>query len=361
MTRARSLLGFWLACCLGAVPVALGAQPRTAVVIFEIPSETKEGISLFEHASSAIVTEAGLIAVADDRAQRVRLLDRTARVVNSWGRVGAGPGEFKGLWSLGECKSGHLYAYDRMLQRITILSPNGGPARVHPIAEALTSFTCGSNGTLVLTRMPDVSSSPLGVGGRIVYRGKVELRDEQLQRVAILDNVSLGEPRTLGQFSYFAVSGEQIAIATGDSAWVDLVTRTGKRSGGFRAGVLDRKPTVAQYTHAAEVLSASLVEEAQRRASVRLMLKQPMPDRLPPYSGLVAAGNDGFWVVEGFGGDAKIRVVRYSASLKRLFEVDLPPKSRVLSGTRDYLLAAIADSEGFDKLVGFAPSPSSKK
>lgn len=341
---------------LGALAGRLFAQQMSAVTVFEIPSEANDGSALFEHVSSAVITQSGLIAIADDRAQRVRLFDRRAKVVRTWGRVGAGPGEFKGLWTIGECAKGSLYAYDRMLQRLTVLPLDGGAPRVYPIAESLTTFVCGPRGLLVLPQLPDLKGPPLGDGGRLLYRGTVEFRDEQVRRVAQRGGVTLGEPRTLGQFSSFAVSGDQVAIATGDSAWIDVFSRNGKHLGGFRAGVLGRRPTIAQYTHAAEVISSSLSEESQRRASVRLMLRQPMPERLPPYASIVAAGDDGFWVIEGFGGDATIRVARYSPSLKRLYEFDLPGQARVLSGTADLLLATISGSDGFEKLVGFAPS-----
>jgi hypothetical protein len=355
MTWTHAVRALALAAGFGAFPDELFAQRRAAVKLFEIPAETNDGGELFDHVSSAVVTQSGLIAIADDRAQRVRLFDSQARLIRAWGRVGSGPGEFKGLWTIGECSSGYLYAYDRMLQRVSVLPIDGGATKVYPIDKALTSLVCGPRGVLVLPQLPDLKGPPLGNGGRVLYRGTVEFRDDQVRRVGEREGVTLGEPRTLGQFSSFAVSGDQVAIATGDSAWIDVYSRSGTRLGGFRAGVAGRKPTMAQYTFAAEAISSSLSEESQRRASVRLMLRQPMPERLPPYAGIVAAGDDGFWVIEGFGGDLTIRVARYGSSLKRLYEVDLPGQARVLSGSADYLLAIVSDSDGSEMLVGLAP------
>lgn len=356
MIRMRWIRALALVLFAGALSGSrLLAQPKSAVTLFEVSSEASDGSALFDHISSALVTQSGLIAIADDRSQRVRLFNRQAKVVRTWGRIGAGPGEFKGLWTIGECAKGSLYAYDRMLQRVTVLPLDGGPPTVYPITQSLTTFVCGPRGVLVLPQLPDLKGPPLGDGGRVLYRGNVEFRDEQLRRVSQRAGVTLGEPRTLGQFSSFAVSGDLIAIATGDSAWIDVFSRTGKQLGGFRAGVLGRKPSTAQYSYAAEIVSSSLSEESQRRASVRLMLRQPMPERLPPYASIVAAGDDGFWVIEGFGGDASIRVARYGSSLKRLYELELPGQARVLAGTSDYLLATISQSDGSEKLVGFAP------
>ncbi len=171
------------------------------------------------------------------------------------------------------------------------------------------------------------------------------------------EKIPLGEPRTLGRFSYFAASSQTIAIATGDSADIALHSADGKRLSHFRAGVADRRPTRAQYTAAAEMLSAPLTVEAQRQMSIKLMLKQPMPDVLPPYSNVVGAGDDGFWVVESFVGDPVLVVARISIAGGRQYALKLPGKARVLSGTRDIVLAMVSSDDGDERLVGFKSPP----
>lgn len=330
------------------------AQPASASISFVIDGKAAKGDSRFGYITAALVTRGGLIAVADGRTQRVRLFERSGRLVKSVGRSGDGPGEFKGLWDLGECVNGMLYAYDRVLQRLTVIPVGKGEIRVQPITRTPTMMVCDVAGAIVLPQMPDFKRTPVGRGARRLYSGDVELVDASLRTKHVLSDIPIGEIRTLGQLTHFAVAGEQIAIATGDSAWVDVYNRAGTRAGGFRAGVEGRKPSVAQYTAAAEAVAAPLADASQRRTSVDLMLKQPMPAELPPYAGIVGAGDAGFWVVEGFSGDSGIRVVRFDATLKRRYDVTLPPKVRVLAGTQDLILGAVTDEDGQERIVGYS-------
>ncbi|WP_373065382.1 hypothetical protein [Gemmatimonas sp.] len=173
------------------------------------------------------------------------------------------------------------------------------------------------------------------------------------ESVGTLRNVQLGEPRTLGRFTYFASAGQASAVATDDSAFVELWNGAGSGTGGFRAGMSNRRPTAEQYRAAAELQSSQLAVEAQRRASVKFMLKQPMIEQLPSYSGIFPAGGRGYRVVDGFSGDTSLQLTRYSATGRLEARTALPDNARVVSAGRDGVLAILENVHGEQTVTWF--------
>lgn len=345
-----------------ATAITLGlATPQPSVaqlttkptVVFTIAADDEQGDIRFGYVASAVQLSNGMLAVADGHEHRLILLDQQGKVIRTIGRMGEGPGEFKGIAAVGECARGEVFAYDRILQRMTVVSVTGTVLRTTPLASPPYTMTCSPAGVVVLPQMPSLKGAPVGPGATVLYKADLVLADATLKQTVVIPQVPLGELRTLGRFASFAVSGHTVAVATADSAFIDLYSAAGKRTGRLRAGVMGRTPTLAQYTAAAEQLSAALAIDAQRRASVKLMLKQPMPERLPPYSKVIAAGADGFWVVESFAGDRELLVARYGLDTRRQFVLALPGSAQVHSATHEVILATVPNADGSEQLVGY--------
>ena len=326
----------------------------TATATLRIPSTKDDGDVAFAYASGAVRLRSGTVGVTDGRDNRVHFFNAGGHSIASIGRAGDGPGELRANWHICESAPDTVMVLDRQLRRLYSYTARGQLFRTRSLTFEANSLTCSPGGSVAVTAMPEMKGAPINGGERIAYRATVHLYNSRSDSVGALRNVQVGEPRTLGRFTYFATSGDRIAAAFGDSAFVALLNRSGEVVGGFPAGVSGRRPTPRQYHAAAELLSAQLAVEAQRRTSVKLMLRQPMPDRLPPYSAIVSSADGGFWVAENFPGDSLQGLVRYSRTGAPVVRTSLPGHARLLSGRDDGVLAVLEDEGGDQTLTWYA-------
>lgn len=76
----------------------------------------------------------GRIAVGEESGQRIRVYGPDGRHLGDVGRVGDGPGEFRGLWAFGAYRGDSLYAYDHQTRRVGIWGPDLVHARGFALA-----------------------------------------------------------------------------------------------------------------------------------------------------------------------------------------------------------------------------------
>lgn len=76
----------------------------------------------------------------------IRIFDQNGKHVGSLGKRGAGPGEFQMIWALQATEAEMIYAFDPLLQRLTIFSSDGTILRTSPFPIKMTS-----NGALLLS------------------------------------------------------------------------------------------------------------------------------------------------------------------------------------------------------------------
>jgi hypothetical protein len=83
------------------------------------PSLTIDGTrDLLAHVQSLAIGPAGQIAVAEFQDRRIRIFDRSGKPIQSLGREGSGPGEFRSISNVGWF-SDTVWAYDARARRLT--------------------------------------------------------------------------------------------------------------------------------------------------------------------------------------------------------------------------------------------------
>jgi hypothetical protein len=83
----------------------------------------------------------GRLAVADRGSAEIRFFDDRGHHLESYGRPGDAPGEYRLLIGLGSGPGDSLWAYDFGLRRFTILAPRGVVARTLSVRSALAAVT----------------------------------------------------------------------------------------------------------------------------------------------------------------------------------------------------------------------------
>ncbi len=138
--------------------------PIAPKVDFEIAPVFDDGRVRFSFVTGAVLLSNGTIVIADSRDSRVVLLRKTGEVTKVVGRNGEGPGEFKGMWSIGECAPDTAYVYDRTLRRMTLITASGTVARTIPMTFSPTSMSCSRSGVIILPHTPEFKGLPTGEG-----------------------------------------------------------------------------------------------------------------------------------------------------------------------------------------------------
>ena len=101
----------------------------------------------FETISGAIRLPTGGILVADRAA--LREYDEGGSYVQSWGRMGDGPGEFQFIGGLRKMGSDSVVVWDRWPRRLTVFDINGNLGRTFTIPEAPQLFLLGVTGNRI--------------------------------------------------------------------------------------------------------------------------------------------------------------------------------------------------------------------
>lgn len=148
-----------LLCLLAAIPIVLGceisdaardsdnvARPAVNVPLWRLSD--KPQVSLgdgrehgaeyeFYQVFSGLIRRDGAIVVGNSGTNELRIFDRNGVSTRATGRVGAGPGEFRGITWMDELPGDSIIVYDPVLQRFSILSPRGDFTRTLPLQTSL--------------------------------------------------------------------------------------------------------------------------------------------------------------------------------------------------------------------------------
>jgi hypothetical protein len=166
-------------------------------------------------------------------------------------------------------------------------------------------------------------------------------------------NVALGQNRVLGTITRLALSEDRLYVGTGDSAYVDAYDLTGRLMATFQVAEAAPAPSRAQYERAVDQMLNLLpgAPDARREARERL-LQVPMPDRLPPYSGLIVDPLGILWVVTSPPGEPSTEIRAITGDGKPIGTVRLPVTLQVLEIGEGYLLGT-AQTEESQSLVTY--------
>jgi hypothetical protein len=141
-------------------------------------------------------------------------------------------------------------------------------------------------------------------------------------------------------------------VGTGDSAYVQTYGLDGHPIATFRVTDDPAPPTREMYERAIDQLLSQLpgAEDARRMAKEQFM-KVPMPDRLPPYSGLLADPTGTLWVVVSAPGSTTTELRALSPDGTPLGTINVPVALQILEVGSDYFLGVQTPWDGGPAVV----------
>jgi hypothetical protein len=307
----------------------------------------------------------GRIVVANSGTGALHFYDGSGAILNSVGRLGGGPGEFRTMTSLGVLPGDSLAVYDRSQQRLTIFGPDGSFAKsFRPEgADKLGTNTAAaflSDGTLVISAEGVFGSEELGGGLRRPALGLVRYdmmgvvldtivqvpgRELYLQRLTV-------EGRTMavmaqlgfGHETRFAVHGNAFYLGTTDAFELRHYDGGGTLTRIVRLSEPPRPVTPADIELFLTEQLADTPDGAERDGIERFFAGMPFPDEMPAHGDILVDADGYLWVEE-------YRWPLDQASHWRVFDAEgawlgtvvTPPRLQLYEIGHDYVLGRWRD------------------
>ncbi|HSA54595.1 MAG TPA: hypothetical protein VLE53_02775 [Gemmatimonadaceae bacterium] len=325
----------------------------------------------FSRIEAAIRLSDGTLAIANGATSEIRLFDRGGRYLRSFGRRGAGPGEFGTLRWVG--RSGDtVFLFDARLRRITtvLLGPEPRLLNTLPVAArgergpfyiagrfidgrwlATTFATPGFNGPPGPHRLPgSVGTIASGADGEVRWLG-------QFENITVFIHNPTGDVRDAA-VGPIAFSPGLYAQVSGATAWVgdsngDSLSLFS--SAGTRTTV--RLP-IAQQRVTQVVIEAARARETETARGGRgeswVSAKYSparVPERFPFFQALIPAPRGELWVEEytGLRTYAAAYLVVDSGGTPRA-RVTVPRGVRVVEAGHDYVVGVHEDDDGVESV-----------
>lgn len=346
------------------VPVwTVSAQPN--LVIDDDGTPARE----FAQIEGAFRLNDGRIAVINGGTNDVRIFDPAGRHLTSFGRSGAGPGEFRQITVAARSRDS-VWLYDPRLKRVTAVHLGPTPSLA---ATVRVTAVGGREEFGVVGRLPDgrwlvtTYVQPGFDGPPGVYRkeGSIGLlrpsADGEVDWVGRIPSAAIFVHSPTGRLEDAAVgpiafspwvhsttSGDQVWFGESGSAELEILTRTG-------ASVRARFPFEAAAPTKSSIASERHREMARaRRGESFLEAKYSakyLPERLPYYGGMVAGMDGEVWVLEFPQPSAS--TARYAVLARNgthIATVSVPMATRVRDIGQDYVLLVHTNEDGVESV-----------
>jgi hypothetical protein len=351
ITRHTHLMALLYLCGCGvdAGVAGSGAQQVLSVdsdAVLQIDGTASSGELVFGSAVGGTVLEDGTIVIADGLEHSVRFFNEAGVLVRSVGRKGEGPGEFNHIGWIGQCGTDSVFIWDPELKRMTLIDAAGTVVTSYrvpddPTLAAGSIFTCSRDGVFAVVGTPSNIASVTEH-----YSAPLWLADTRGVIIRELGDVLAFEGRPLGRVTSIAVSNTQVYVGTKDSLYVDVYERDGNQHLQLIVADSLRAPSTRHYELAIDVQVARLGSVDDRRMLKEYMLRQPMPEWMPPYSDLFVDPADMLWVQLSLAGDPDTWLRVFSSAGDVVATVRLPFFMRVFEIGPHHLLSAYDDDNG---------------
>lgn len=327
----------------------VAVDPRPAVVI---RGSSPSGDLRVSRPTGATRLANGDIVIADGTGPAIWFFDAEGRPLRSVGRSGRGPGEFGIISWLRQCGPDSVFAYDLTLQRLSVLGRDGRIVRQLRMPVVPSILACSPGGVLAVLPRYRVDSPPAGPPRRVrVPLSLVNSQGRVLRTIGGVQSLEVAWvnawlPRPLGRRTSLALFGDRLYVGTGDSAAIEVFGLDGRRLPTIVLRLPSRSPQRRHLERAIEATSVFLATPLHRRLLRDALMGIPVPDRLPPYSAILADPIGTLWVVTSFPGDSVTRLLEFDSRGQPLGEALIPVELSVFEIGRDYVLGAYEDSEG---------------
>jgi hypothetical protein len=112
-----------------------------------------------------------------------------------------------------------------------------------------------------------------------------------------------GQNRVLGALTRMAMGMDRFWVGTAEAASIDVYGTDGMRHGSIDVAVEPRAPTHRNFERAIEVRLSVASSRAVRELQRAEFEAMPMPERVPPYSGILVDREELLWIVTSAPGD----------------------------------------------------------
>lgn len=306
----------------------------------------------------------GRIAVADQGAHGVRLFSANGRLLGKSGREGAGPGEFRYLFSLDALVDDSLLVFDGSLYRFTILDDEGRYVRTFRVdAEDALIWPVailGGERILVATGRPFGGQRGSGV---FVDTARFLVADT---RGTILDTIGQfpvgeryvrieGQRRTtlslpFGRAMQVTAHEGRIYVALSDQYGIHVYGADGRLDEIFELSLALHEVTedhIERYTAS----RMELRNERRRRVEARLLREMPFPRTFPAFERLLVDPEGNVWAEEyQRPGDRVANWLVLDSHGRWLGWVAAPKSFRIEQIGKDHILGVQVDSLGVEQV-----------
>lgn len=267
----------------------------------------------FNRIAGAVVMPDNSIVVANAGSVELCLISGSGRAVHRIGRGGAGPGEFRGLFSIGRFADS-IVAYDHILSRLSVFNSKGRFVRSFSLTRPI-----GIGGSLmlvepqtdgrVLAAWSEIARAqprpePIEMMARVYEYSRLGVNPRAIGRFAASENFVQPVPPQFGNVAYwnrafgrslsFAALAKGYAISDGREF---RVTEYGASGVAARQHLLaERKRPVSDDDIKAYKERTMSRTRSQRRTLVAQMLREmPFPKEHPAVERILGDRNAGVW------------------------------------------------------------------
>ena len=309
----------------------------------------------------AVRLSSGGVVVANSGTGQLRFFDAGGRFVRAVGRRGRASGEFQAIGWLQRGGGDSLVVFDRQLNRVTLLGPDGALARtidlVAPdstgVLQAVGRFPSGdllaatvpylravTRGGPVRLHVPYLRVDTAGVAHAVA----VFWSDEVF--VAVSNGLVTAAPLPFGRSTRAAVAGDGFVAGDGSTYEIDAYTSDGVLRRRIRRAHPPVVVTAADLTRYIGERLLSVADPVQRSRREQFWQRAPLPRALPAFGEIRTGPEAELWVEELERPNVpSTRRAIFDSAGRWLGLVDLPPGFTPLDVGVDYLLGRWKDAD----------------
>jgi hypothetical protein len=330
---------------------AAGVISLDTTPLFEIRIDADDGVAGLAVISDATLLPDGGVAVLDKLNDRVYVYDSAGHLATTFGRNGAGPGEFKIPSIIISCGLANpIGVWDPALSRLTMFGRGGNLLEVVSLSGTFAKLACHDGQVIASEITGDYTNlrpdaPPVSGELRIVW--------PVADTVLLLTDVNLGRTLPLREIAGYVSVDSLIIFGTAANDSLIVISRLGAPHRVFRLGLTLRSALAHQYEAAIVAQSRQLPLLEDQLVAQQYMRKMPPPDKLPYFRNLAAGSGNQLWVTTSAFGDSLTTVNVYDIIAERqIGTATLSMDATILGISKDRMLVKFPDLEmGGDRLV----------